>query len=123
MSLAADLASHRYLSLATFRVSGAEVRTPVWFAETGGKLYVFTASDSGKVKRLRRSSRVRVAPCDGRGRIRGDWREGVARVVDAVPPAAQDALRAKYGWQKRLLDLLSRLSGRIHRRAWIEIDG
>jgi len=31
-------------------------------------------------------------------------------------------LRAKYGWQIRLTDLLSRLTGRIRRRAWIEVE-
>jgi hypothetical protein len=34
---------------------------------------------------------------------------------------AQAALRAKYGWQMWLLDLFSRVTGRIRRRAWIEI--
>ena len=64
---------HRYLTLATFRRTGAEVRTPVWFAAVAGKLYVFTAGESGKVKRLRGSSRARVAPSDMRGRVRGEW--------------------------------------------------
>ena len=121
MSAAAELDRCRYISLATFRASGAEVRTPVWFAAAGGKLYVFTAGESGKVKRLRRSSRARVAPCDARGTVVGTWREATARVV-TPPPAAEAALRAKYGWQKRLLDLFSRLGGRLHRRAWIEIE-
>jgi hypothetical protein len=31
-------------------------------------------------------------------------------------------LRAKYGWQVRLGDLVSRLTGRMERRAWIEIE-
>lgn len=116
---------HRYLSLATFRRSGAEVRTAVWFAATAGPLYLFTAQDSGKVKRLRHSSRARVAPCDMRGEIRGAWREVTARIVTdpAVIERAQRAMRAKYGWQMRLTDLLSRLTGRIRRRAWIEIQG
>ena len=122
MSLA-GLERERYLSLATFRVSGAEVRTPVWFAAAGGRLYVFTGGDSGKVKRLRRSSRARVAPCDARGRVTGEWHEAAARVVAAVPAGTEAALRTKYGWQKRLLDLLSRVSGRMRRRAWIEIEG
>ena len=121
MSAAEELDRHRYVSLATFRANGAEVRTPVWFAAVGGKLYVFTAGDSGKVKRLRRSARARVAPCDARGAVVGGWLEAVARVV-TPPPAAEPALRAKYGWQKRLLDLLSRLAGRVSRRAWIEIE-
>jgi len=120
-TVAAELDRCRYISLATFRASGAEVRTPVWFAAADGKLYVFTAGESGKVKRLRRSSRARVAPCDARGTIVGTWREATARVV-TPPPAAEAALRAKYGWQKRLLDLVSRLGGRLHRRAWIEIE-
>jgi hypothetical protein len=35
---------------------------------------------------------------------------------------AEAALDRKYGWQKRLLDLGSRLTGRIRRRAFIAID-
>src|SRR5260370_39538949 len=114
----------RYVALAAFRLSGAEVRTPVWFAAMDGKLYVFAAGDSGKVKRLRHSSRARVAPSDARGRVQGAWRDATARLV-TEPTAIQRAhaaLRAKYGWQMRLTDLFSRLAGRIRRRAWIEIS-
>src|SRR5438874_172094 len=58
----------RYISLATFRTSGTEVRTPVWFADAGGgTLYVMSAGDAGKVKRLRRSSRARIAILDTLG--------------------------------------------------------
>lgn len=120
----AALDRHRYLSLATFRRSGAEVRTPVWFAAAAGKIYVFTAGESGKVKRLRRSSRARVAPSDVRGHVRGEWRDAGARIVterDTIERAHR-ALRAKYGWQAWLGDLFSRLTGRIRRRAWIEIE-
>jgi hypothetical protein len=115
---------YRYLSLATYRRNGAEVATPVWFAAVDGTLYVFTAGESGKVKRLRRSSRARVAPCDARGHLHGGWRDATARIVTdaAVIARAQAALRTKYGWQKWLLDLGSRLTGRIRRRAWIAID-
>ena len=71
---AAELDRHRYVSLATFRRNGTEVATPVWFADADGQLYVFTAGDSGKVKRLRRSSRARIAPCDARGGSAGRGR-------------------------------------------------
>ena len=113
-----------YLSLATYRASGAEVATPVWFASVDGTLYVFTAADSGKVKRLRRSPRARIAPCDARGNVLGGWRDATARVVTdgAAIHRAERALGAKYGWQKWLLDLGSRLTGRIRRRAWIAIE-
>jgi PPOX class probable F420-dependent enzyme len=120
----ADLDRHRYMSLATFRRSGAEVKTPVWFAAADGKLYVFTGGDSGKIKRLRRSSRVRIAPSDARGRVRGAWWDAAARVISDTRAIerARAALRAKYGWQMWLTDLFSRLTGRIQRRAWIEIE-
>jgi PPOX class probable F420-dependent enzyme len=114
----------RYMALATFRRSGAEVRTPVWFAALDGKIYLFTAGESGKVKRLRNSSRARVAPSDMRGRVRGVWWDVAARVVTETHliERAHAALRAKYGWQVRLGDLFSRLTGRLTRRAWIEIE-
>jgi PPOX class probable F420-dependent enzyme len=116
---------HRYMVLATFRRTGIEVRTPVWFAAVDGKFYVFTAGESGKVKRLRHSSRARVAPSDMGGRIHGAWWDVAARI--ATEPGAIErahaALRAKYGWQMWLSDLFSGLTGRRERRAWIEIEG
>ena len=118
-----DFNRNRYMSLATFRQSGSEVATPVWFAADDGKLYVFTAGDSGKVKRLRRSSRARVAPSNARGRVRGPWRPATALILTERGPIerAYAALVAKYGWQMWLADVFSRLTGRIRRRPWIEV--
>jgi len=115
---------HRYISLATFRRSGEAVPTPVWSAERDGKFYVFTAAGSGKVKRLRNDPRIRVAACGPRGRVRGEWIDGRARRVEdpAVESAAYAALLAKYGWQMRVLDFFSKLSGRIEERAILELD-
>lgn len=113
-----------YISLATFRRSGVAVETPVWFAADGNKLYVFSESKAGKVKRLRNDPRVRVAACSVTGRVRGDWFEGNGcRVTDpAVIERAYATLRRKYGWQMILADGLSGLSGRIHKRAVLEIQ-
>jgi PPOX class probable F420-dependent enzyme len=121
---AAELDRHRYVSLATFRRSGAEIATPVWFAAVDGRLYVVSGGDAGKVKRLRHGARARVAPCDARGGVTGTWQDATARlIIDPMLIArAQAALRTKYGWQVRLLNLVSRLTGRAKRRAWIEIS-
>ncbi len=121
---AAELDQHRYMSLATFRRSGAEVATPVWFAAVDGKLYVVSAGSAGKVKRIRNAGRVRVAPCDVRGGLRGAWQDAGARVItDAgLIGRARAALRAKYGWQVRIFDFVSRLTGRAKRRAWLEVS-
>ncbi|MEQ8664024.1 MAG: PPOX class F420-dependent oxidoreductase, partial [Gammaproteobacteria bacterium] len=100
---------------------GREVLTPVWFAACDDALACFTAADAGKVKRIRANPQVRIAPCDMRGRLRGPWQDARATLVDddATAERAYRALRARYGWQMRLLDLGSRLRGRYHRRAVI----
>lgn len=124
MSAAGDLDRHRYVSLATFRRNGAEVATPVWFAALGARLYVVTSGDSGKVKRLRSSPRARVAPSNARGRVQGAWQSATARLVTdpQMIDRARAALRGKYGLQMWLAELLSRATGRIQRRAWIELE-
>ena len=114
----------RYISLVTYRRDGRAVATPVWHAERDGRLYVFTEAASGKVKRLRRNPSVRLARCDVRGGVRGDWWEGRACVVEDAETErkAYASLQTKYGWQMRLVDLGSRLAGRIDGRAVLEIE-
>ena len=58
-----EISGQRYISLATFRKSGAPVYTPVWFGEEDGHLYVMTNSKSGKMKRLRNNPDVKMAAC------------------------------------------------------------
>jgi hypothetical protein len=120
----AEFDRYRYMSLATFRKTGVEVKTPVWFAAMGGKLYCFSASNAGKLKRLRNSPRARVAPCDVRGKIVGPWRDASARIVDdaALIGRVYDALGKKYGWQIALFNFGARLVGRFHERVFIEVD-
>jgi PPOX class probable F420-dependent enzyme len=119
-----DLDREAYISLATFRRDGRAVETPVWFARRGERLYVFTENDAGKVKRLRNGPRARVAACNVRGRLRGEWIEARARVVDdpGTERDAYAALRAKYGWQMKAVDFFSWLAGRIEGRAIVEIE-
>jgi len=114
----------KYLNLATFRKTGARVETPVWFAQEEGKLYVFSAGKAGKVKRLRHTSRVQVAPCGFAGKLHGDWIEGQGRIVDDVQVSQRGyaALIRKYGFQMKLANFFSRLFGLINKRALIEIS-
>ena len=123
-----DFARERYVSLATFRRNGAEVRTPIWFAVIDHRLWMMTGGDTtgaliAKIPRPDNNPRVRVAPSDVRGIVHGSWRDGTARIA-ADPREIAEAramLRAKYGWQATLLDVVSRLSGRIRRRVWLEV--
>jgi PPOX class probable F420-dependent enzyme len=95
----------QFMNLETFRKSGVGVATPVWFIEEGGLLYVTAPSHTGKVKRLRNSSRARVVPCDAKGAPLGEWREAEAVFVEGQAAEHAEALLSrKYGFQKRLID-------------------
>jgi uncharacterized protein len=110
-----ELAAQKYLNLETYRRTEAGVRTPVWFAaapnpDGGIRLYVYALADSGKVKRIRRSGAVKVAPCDMRGTITGDWVEARASLVRGDEyDRGMRLLNRKYWPWKAMLDLLSRL--------------
>lgn len=118
------LQGENYLSLVTWRKSGKEVATPVWFALENGKAYAFTMADSGKVKRLRNSSRSKVAACDIRGRVHGEWidTETVILADVADQEHARIALRRKYTISMWVSDVFGHISGRIKRRAYLEIS-
>lgn len=109
-SLLSQLSDRKYLSLQTFRRNGDVVATPVWFAndtEDDGIVYVRTFERTGKVKRLRREPRVRVAPCDAKGTPEGEWVDGEARIVVPQSEEAQRAnrlLNKKYGLMKRVVE-------------------
>ena len=91
------LDGRRYVNLTTFRRSGEEVTTPVWFVLLDGKLYMTTPPDSGKMKRIRNDPRVIVTPSTSWGAPRGEGVEGLARdVEDEETGRAEEALREKY---------------------------
>jgi hypothetical protein len=123
-SLCFDPATEKYVSLATYRRNGVEVQTPVWIAKLARRYYVFSAGDAGKVKRIRTTPRVRLAACNVRGEVRGPWIEAHARIVldSTLIVEVRRALRQKYGLLMRLTDVMATLTGRIRRRAYIEIE-
>ena len=91
------LKGRQYVNLTTFRPSGEEVTTPVWFVLVDGRLYVTTPPDSGKMKRIRNDPRVIVTPATFWGASRGEGVEGLARDVgDEETGRFEKALRQKY---------------------------
>jgi uncharacterized protein len=118
-----ELAKAQFINLTTFRKSGIAVVTPVWFAESVGRLYVFTSGESGKVKRIRANGRAEVAACDMRGVALGPQYEARARIL---PPEQRQRVEAlvtrKYGIMKRAFDLMHTLSGAIRKRVYLEIE-
>jgi PPOX class probable F420-dependent enzyme len=119
----AQFKGQTYLNLETFRKSGLGVRTPVWFVEQDGILYVRTIDGSGKVKRIRRNSQVRVAPCKVDGTLLGEWVDGRARLVDEqTARMVNRLLRRKYGLQKMLFDVMGLVRKRQPATIEIRLD-
>jgi PPOX class probable F420-dependent enzyme len=112
----AAFAGHKYLNLETFKKSGDGVKTPVWFAADSSasldssevKLYVYTIGVSGKVKRIRNNGRVRIAACNARGGLRGDWVDARAEIVSgAEAEQGMELLNKKYVPWKQVLDFFA----------------
>lgn len=112
----ASFAGQKYLNLETFKKNGTGVKTPVWFVSEPGKpldssaarLYVYTIGVSGKVKRIRNNPQVRIAPCDMRGNVKGEW---VPARVEILTGREADygmrLLNKKYLPWKHLLDFFA----------------
>src|SRR5688572_13396875 len=112
MSDFAALADEKFVCLTTFRKNGQAVPTPMWLVARDGLIYMRTDSKSFKARRIANNSKVFLAPSDFRGRPKGPHMEGQARLVPLAEAAwVQDAILAKYGWMKRLVDLRNRLIG------------
>ncbi len=113
------LLKESYASLTTFRKNGDAVPTPMWFAESDGIIYIYTGATSGKVKRIRNSGRVTLAPCTANGKVTGTVIEGKARIISDQQEIvlADAALAKKYGIQRRLLYLFRSVAGIFRRGA------
>ena len=108
MAIPSEIRGQNYICLTTFRKSGVGVPTPVWFSEANGKLYVKTRNDSGKYKRIRNNPRVRIAPCNMRGKVIGPQFDATARLLPPENwPAAEKAMHQKY-WLTRFSFLWSK---------------
>ena len=97
------LGAEKYILLTTFRRDGRAVATPLWVVRDGERLACWTVANSGKIKRIRNSGRVTVAPCDFRGKPLGDAVEARARLGDqADTDRVRGLLGRKYGLVGRL---------------------
>lgn len=107
----AVLDGHKYINLETLRKDGRAVVTPVWFTIDGQNIAVITKSETGKVKRLRNNSAVRIMPSGFRGEPKGDWMSGKARFADPEElKRAMEQRKKKYGFRASLASAFS--SGR-----------
>lgn len=112
----AGFAGQKYLNLETFRKNGTGVKTPVWFAteprkpldSSEARLYVYTIGVSGKVKRIRNNPQARIAPCDIRGNVKGEWVPARVEILTGdEADYGMQLLNKKYLPWKHLLDFFA----------------
>jgi PPOX class probable F420-dependent enzyme len=111
----ATLGDPKYISIRSYRKSGASVDTPVWAVASAGRLYVTTPPESGKGKRIRNNPLVDVCPSDMRGRPTGEWMPAEAHFTDdaATCTTVLGLLKRKYGIQFRIAMWRSRNAERL----------
>ena len=103
----------QYLNLETVRKNGLAVNTPVWFAQDGDLLFVWTQTGAGKAKRIRNNGSVRIAPSTASGEPVGDWMPAKAQTNES-PEAirhVEKLMQKKYGVMFYVVGLLGRLRG------------
>ena len=107
--LMAALASRRFVRLTTFRRGGAPVPTPVGVVRDGDHLVVITDASTGKVKRVRHTPQVLIAPCDPRGRVRPGVVEDPSEVA-----RLERLFRAQFGAMYPIAMFVQKLRGLSH---------
>jgi uncharacterized protein len=117
-----DLGREQFIALTTFRKTGQAVTTPIWFAQSLGTIYVAVHADTGKLKRLRRSGRVTLAPCTYSGKVTGAVIAGQARILTEPLEctAASTALIKKYGFMRPLFYFLMNTQRLLQLKARVE---
>lgn len=102
----------KVISLETYRKNGEPVRTPVWFLEENGILYVHTDDSTGKVKRIRKNPKVRVAPSHFRGKPKAEYVDARAELETSPETVKkyQSQIYKKYGLQGTFTKFLQRFS-------------
>lgn len=112
MSIPQPIQNAQYISLETYRKNGQAMPTPVWFVEKDGALYVKTQIGAGKAKRIANNPSARIAPCDVRGNVQGDWANAQARLLP-VSPEPKELLSLwskKYGLMNAVFEVRQKLN-------------
>ena len=103
-----SLETGNYINLLTYKKNGQPVSTPVWFIFEDKKIFIRTSDKSGKFKRIKNNKNVKFALCNIRGKIKGQWHNGLAKVepnnIGVFPK-----INKKYGIVAHLLNILYKI--------------
>jgi uncharacterized protein len=97
------LAGHSYCVVVSYKRNGDPVPTPVWFGvDDEGRLYFRSYVTGSKLRRIRNDPRVRVAPCNSRGKPLGPAAPGTARLIEGEDEHAERTIASNYGRFRRI---------------------
>jgi PPOX class probable F420-dependent enzyme len=118
----ADVAKSEYILLTTFTKDGRPKPTAIWAAPDGDRLVVITQEKSWKVKRIRNTPRVTIAPCDRTGNVKGEAVDATAAILDkSANGATYDAIGKRYGVVGKAFNVFSKLRGGMKNNVTIEL--
>ena len=107
-----SLDGENVISLETYRKNGDPVRTPVWFLQDDGVIYVHTGGRTGKVKRIRQNTKVKIAPSTFRGKPKADYVDATAVLETSADTVGKyySLIYKKYGVVGSLTKFIQRFS-------------
>lgn len=98
----------KYILIESYRKNGVSVKTPVWFVIHDGIIYVRTNKDSGKVKRIKNNSTIKISICNIIGKPNENWHEAEAKVIE-FDEYINSLIDKKYGFMAKLLKIFYKL--------------
>ncbi|HYY71139.1 MAG TPA: PPOX class F420-dependent oxidoreductase [Nitrososphaeraceae archaeon] len=99
----------KYINIQTYKKTGQPISTPVWFIIKDNKIFFRTSHNSGKIKRIRNNNNVKFALCDIRGKIKGEWYEGIAKIENDSDNSILFQINKKYGLSSRLMKIFYKI--------------
>lgn len=114
MTVIQDLHTRKYISLETYKKNNQPVRTPVWFVIHSNLIYVITREKTGKVKRIKNNSCVKISTCTFNGKSIGEWILGNAmKVIGEESKTAIELRKKKYGFMEKIAQFVSKGKGNL----------
>jgi PPOX class probable F420-dependent enzyme len=104
-----SLETGKYINILTYKKNGDAVSTPVWFISKDNKIYIRTSNQSGKFKRLKNNNNVSYALCNIRGKIKGEWHSGVAKIEPDLNKIIFFKITEKYGIFAQIMNILYKI--------------
>ena len=100
----------KYLSISTFKKNGEKKSTPVWYVAKDKKLYIWTADNSWKIKRIKNNNNVEFTASNFKGEHLKVSLSGNALILDkSEEKFPLKIFKARYGFQYTIFRLMGKL--------------